>query len=272
MRGYFLVFIVFYYFLCSLYNSGYGHVTNFMTTFASRVCSPGYTTLDFHFMTTYDSFTPHKHVQVLLASFALCASRGPVPSTFQPSYDNLPEYGAHEPRPDVAVAVLIPCALHQQYYLPTSWKETAYMLNENEGAYHTRRTLMRNEMLWLLRAPYLGKTLYYFEVGCPGRVQSVYRVAPGQLCATTRGTGLVFISTDVFDEPAMETLTRIMCGIKSSFSQRVFLVAIVKPCLCAVECGVLAVPIWCNSSGRSLIYCGCPSHTATCPCIDIEAQ
>jgi hypothetical protein len=139
-------------FLCSLYNSGCGHVTTFMITFASRICSPGCTILDFHFMTTYDSFTPHKHHRVLLASSALCASGDLVPSTIQTSYDNLAEYGAHEPRPNAAVAVSTPCALHEQYHLPTSWKETAYMLNENDGAYHTRRTLMRNEMLCLFGA------------------------------------------------------------------------------------------------------------------------
>jgi hypothetical protein len=40
-------------------------------------------------------------------------------------------------------------------------------------------------------------------------VQSVYIVASGQLCATTRRDGLVFISTDVFDEPATETLDNV---------------------------------------------------------------
>jgi hypothetical protein len=150
--GYFLVFLVFYHFLCSLYNSGCGHVTTFTITFASRICSPGCTILDFHFMTTYDSFTPHKHTRVLLASSALYASGDLVPSTFQTSYDNLAEYGAHEPRPNAAVAVSTPCALHEQYHVHTSWMETAYMLNENDGAYHSRRTLMRNEMLCLFGA------------------------------------------------------------------------------------------------------------------------
>jgi hypothetical protein len=59
------------------------------------------------------------------------------------------------------------------------------MLDENEGAYQTRRTLMRNEMFCLLwRAPYLGKTLYYFSrEGGPSGVQRIYSVAAGLLCA-----------------------------------------------------------------------------------------
>jgi hypothetical protein len=104
MRGYFLVFVLSYNFLCSLYNSGYGHVTNFMTTFASRICSPTCPILDLSFMTTYDSFTPHKHIQVLLASFALCASHGLVLcTTIRSSYDSLSEYGARGPPPSMVM-------------------------------------------------------------------------------------------------------------------------------------------------------------------------